>query len=103
MLDMFRSRLAHILNHGHSLYRLSGLGGVLEGGEFGKLYSEEGRPGILVRLMVGLTCLSHAFNTSNEETGGGWKIRTTNISAARSIFGMLFRSIGLPCVAGGRE
>ena len=72
-LDMFRSRLENILNHGHPLYRLSGLIGweVFEQ-EFGKLYSEEGRPGLPIRLMVGLTYLSHAFNTSDEETVRRW-------------------------------
>jgi len=70
---MFRSRLENILNHGHPLYRLSGLIGweVFEQ-EFGKLYSEEGRPGLPIRLMVGLTYLSHAFNTSDEETVRRW-------------------------------
>jgi transposase, IS5 family len=41
-------------------------------GEFGNLYSEEGRPGIPIRLLVGLTCLSHAVNTSDEETVRRW-------------------------------
>lgn len=46
-LEMFRNRLENILNHQHELYRLSGLidWEVFES-EFGKLYSEEGRPGI---------------------------------------------------------
>ena len=72
-LDMFRSRLAHILDHGHPLYRLSGLIGwdAFER-EFGELYSEEGRPGIPIRMMVGLTYLGHAFNTSDEETVRRW-------------------------------
>ena len=71
-LDMFRSRLESILNHGHELYRLSGLidWEVFES-EFGKLY-EEGRPGIPIRLLVGLTYLSHAFNTPDEETVRRW-------------------------------
>lgn len=60
-LDMFRNRLESIINHRHELYRLSGLidWEVFER-EFGKLYSEEGRPGIPIRLLVGLTYLSHA-------------------------------------------
>jgi IS5 family transposase len=72
-VDMFRSRLANILDHGHPLYRLSGLiEWEVFACEFGKLYSEEGRPGIPIRLMVGLTYLSHAFNTSDEETVRRW-------------------------------
>ena len=46
-LDMFRKRLAHILNHQHELYRLVDLidwQAFDEG--LGTLYSENGRPGI---------------------------------------------------------
>ena len=72
-VDMFRSRLKNILDHRHPLYRLSGLIEWEEfEWEFGKLYSEGGRPGIPIRLMVGLTYLSHAFNTSDEETVRRW-------------------------------
>ena len=69
-LDIFRNRLENILNHHHELYQLSKLINweVFEQ-EFGKLYSEEGRPGLPIRLMVGLTYLSHAFDTSDEQTG----------------------------------
>lgn len=46
-LDMFRKRLANMLNHQHELYRLAGLieWEVFER-EFGELYSENVRPGI---------------------------------------------------------
>ena len=72
-LDMFRNRLESILNHRHELYRLSGLiDWEMFEREFGKLYAEEGRPGIPIRLLVGLTYLSHAFNTSDEETVRRW-------------------------------
>ena len=72
-LDMFRNRLENILNRKHELYRLAALidWALLEQ-EFGLLYSENGRPGIPIRLMVGLSCLSHAFNTSDEETVRRW-------------------------------
>lgn len=72
-LDMFRNRLENILNHRHELYQLGKLidWEVFEN-DFGKLYSEEGRPGVPIRLMVGLTYLSHAFNTSDEETVRRW-------------------------------
>jgi IS5 family transposase len=71
--DMFRNRLVNILNHRHELYRLGELidWEVFER-ELGKLYAEEGRPGIPIRLLVGLTYLSHAFNTSDEETVRRW-------------------------------
>jgi hypothetical protein len=66
---MFHSRLESIFNHHHALYRLSGLiDREAFANEFGKLYSEKGRPGIPIRLPVELTRLRQAFNTSGEET-----------------------------------
>lgn len=72
-LDMFRKTLKNMLSHQHELYRLAGLidWGVFEE-ELGKLYSEEGRPGIPLRLMVGLTYLGHAFGISDEEVVRRW-------------------------------
>jgi IS5 family transposase len=72
-LDMFRNRVENILNHHQAWYQLSTLINwqVFER-EFGKLYAKEGRPGIPIRLMVGLTYLSHAFNTSDEQTVQRW-------------------------------
>jgi IS5 family transposase len=72
-LDMFRKRLANILNHQHELYRLADLidWQAFENG-FGTLYSENGRPGISIRLMVGLTYLGHAFSLSDEEVVRRW-------------------------------
>ena len=72
-LDMFRKTLENMLSHQHELYRLAELidWGMFER-EFGKLYSEEGRPGIPLRLMVGLTYLGHAFGISDEEVVRRW-------------------------------
>lgn len=72
-LDMFRKTLENMLSHQHELYRLAGLidWRIFEQ-EFGKLYSEEGRPGIPLRLMVGLTYLGHAFGISDEEVVRRW-------------------------------
>ena len=55
------------------MYRLAALidWALLEQ-EFGALYSESGRPGIPIRLMAGLSCLSHAFKTPDEETARHW-------------------------------
>lgn len=66
--DMFRKKLENMLSHHHELYQLARLidWGIFEQ-EFGKLYSEEGRPGTPIRLMVGLTCLGHAFGVSDED------------------------------------
>jgi len=72
-LEMFRNRLENILNRRHELYRLSGLiGWEMFEQEFGKLYAEEGRPGIPIRLMVGLTYLGHAYQLSDEEVVRRW-------------------------------
>ena len=70
---MFRKRLANMLNHRHELYRLAGLieWEAFEK-EFGGLYSENGRPGIPIRMMVGLTYLGHAFGISDEEVVRRW-------------------------------
>lgn len=72
-LDMFRKKLENMLNHGHELYQLARLidWEVFEQ-EFGKLYSEDGRPGSPIRLMVGLTYLGHAFGLSDEEVVTRW-------------------------------
>lgn len=71
--DLFSQRLEEILNHRHELYRLAGKiewPAVEE--RFGELYSEEGRPGIPIRLMVGLHYLKHAFNKSDEAVVNCW-------------------------------
>lgn len=71
--DMFRKKLENMLSHQHELYQLARLidWGIFEQ-EFGKLYSEEGRPGTPIRLMVGLTYLGHAFGVSDEEVVRRW-------------------------------
>ncbi len=52
---MFRNGLENILNRRHELYRMSG---IIEWEmfeqKFSKLYAEEGRPGLPIRLKVGL-------------------------------------------------
>ena len=65
--DLFRMRLDNLLDQRHELYRLaSKLDWKAAEERFGALYSEEGRPGIPIRLMVGLHYLKHAFNESDE-------------------------------------
>lgn len=73
-LDLFRERLDSILNRRHELYQLAGLidWDVFEN-DFGKLYSvKKGRPGIPIRLMVGLSYLGHAFSLSDEAVVEKW-------------------------------
>jgi transposase, IS5 family len=66
--DLFRSRLDQILNRRHPLYRLAdSIDWSLFDGEFGPLYVENfGRPGLPIRLLVGLHYLKHAYNVSDE-------------------------------------
>ena len=66
--DLFRARLDQILNPRHPLYRLAGQihWSVFEE-SLGAFYVEDkGRPGLPVRLMVGLHYLKHAFDESDE-------------------------------------
>ena len=55
-MELCRERLENILNRRHELYRLAGLiNWEIFEKEFGNLYAEkQGRPGIPIRLMVGL-------------------------------------------------
>jgi IS5 family transposase len=66
--DLFRSRLDQILNRRHPLFRLAdGIDWTFFEKEFGPLYVEKmGRPGLPIRLLVGLHYLKHAYNVSDE-------------------------------------
>jgi len=61
-------RLDQILNRQHSLYRLANsIDWSVFDKEFGPLYTENfGRPGLPIRLLVGLHYLKHAYNVSDE-------------------------------------
>lgn len=66
--DLYRARLEQILNRRHPLYVVSH---KIEWGyfeeEFGSLYVEgRGRPGLPIRLLVGVHYLKHAYNESDE-------------------------------------
>jgi transposase, IS5 family len=72
--DLFRARLSEQLDMRHALVRLAGLldWGVFEK-RFGELYHPcVGRPGIPIRLMVGLSYLQHTFRLSDEEVVARW-------------------------------
>jgi IS5 family transposase len=66
--ELFRSRLDQILNRQHPLFLLAGtIDWSLFDKEFGRLYVENfGRPGLPIRLLVGLHYLKHAYNVSDE-------------------------------------
>jgi IS5 family transposase len=73
-VELFRERLENILNRHHELYRLAGLidWDTFET-EFGAFYAaKKGRPGIPIRLMVGLTYLGHAYGLSDEAVVAKW-------------------------------
>ena len=71
--DLFRMRLEQMLDQRHALYRLAGkIDWTAVEERFGGLYAEEGRPGIPIRLMVGLHYLKHAFNESDETVVERW-------------------------------
>lgn len=66
--ELFKRRLRDLLNLSHPLCILADeiVWGVFEM-EFGKLYVEnKGRPGLQIRLLVGLHYLKHTFNESDE-------------------------------------
>ena len=66
--DLFRARLANLVDRRHPLVRLAGLidWGRFET-EFGPLYTDAtGRPGLPMRLMVGLHLLKHMDGLSDE-------------------------------------
>ena len=71
--ELFRDRLVNIINRRHALCQLAAIidWQMLEA-RFGQYYSENGRPGTPIRLMVGLTYLEHAFGLSDEEVVARW-------------------------------
>lgn len=72
--DLFRARLSQQLDMRHPLVRLAGLidWEVFEA-RFGELYHPHvGRPGVPIRLMVGLCYLQHAFALSDEAVVERW-------------------------------
>ena len=76
--DLFGQRLETLLDLRHPLARLAGETewSVLSE-SFGVLYdAEQGRPGLPIRLLVGLHYLKHAFDLSDVEVVlRGWRIK----------------------------
>ena len=71
--DLFRLKLVNLIDLRHELCRLGetiNWSGLAE--EFGALYSEQGRPGVPIRLMAGLHYLKHAFGLSDEVVVKSW-------------------------------
>ena len=73
MEDLFRSRLENIIDLRHELVRLAGaIDWEFFDEAYDAFYSEEGRPGIATRMMVGLHILKHMFDLSDEEVCERW-------------------------------
>ena len=65
--QLFKTRLEDFLNKSHPLFVLSGqMDWEYFDLEFGSSFSDQGRPGLPTRLMVGLTYLKHTFDCSDE-------------------------------------
>ena len=66
--ELFRTELVNLVDQRHGLVKLAGtIDWDAAAERFGGLYAEgKGRPGVAIRLMVGLHYLKHAFNLSDE-------------------------------------
>ncbi len=72
--NLFRERLENILTRNHELYQpASQIDCSVFEGKFCSLYAaNKGRPGIPIRLMVGLAYLQHAFDLSDGHAVSRW-------------------------------
>ena len=71
--DLFRARLDQIINMKHELVLLAGkIDWDRIDGEIAPLYSENGRPGIETRFMIGLLLLKHIYGLSDEGVCERW-------------------------------
>lgn len=71
--NLFRSRLDNILNIRHELVKLSeSINWSFLEEKVAAFYSDEGRPGVSARLMVGLHLLKHRYNLSDEAVCERW-------------------------------
>jgi transposase, IS5 family len=72
-LELFQQELVNLLDQRHALFKLTdriNWSAAVE--RFGPRYADEGRPGVPLRLMVGLYYLKHAFNRSDEQVVERW-------------------------------
>src|SRR6202142_2676290 len=71
--DLFRARLDQIINMKHELVLLAGkIDWDWIDGEIAPLYSQNGRPGIETRFMIGLLLLKHIYGLSDEGVCERW-------------------------------
>ena len=71
--DLFRARLDQIINLKHELVQLaSKIDWEWIDGEIAPLYSDQGRPGIATRFVIGLLLLKHIYGLSDEGVCERW-------------------------------
>ena len=71
--DLFRSRLDQIINMKHELVQLAGkIDWPWIDSEIAPLYSDNGRPGIESRFVIGLLLLKHIYGLSDEGVCQRW-------------------------------
>ena len=71
--DLFRARLEQIINMKHELVQLAGkLDWAWIDGEIAPLYSDQGRPGVETRFVIGLLLLKHIYGLSDEGVCERW-------------------------------
>ncbi|MGH8415385.1 MAG: IS5 family transposase [Gammaproteobacteria bacterium] len=71
--DLFRARLEQIINMKHELVQLAGkIDWAWIDGEIAPLYSDQGRPGIATRFVIGLLLLKHIYGLSDEGVCERW-------------------------------
>lgn len=71
--DLFRARLDQIIDMRHELVQLAGrIDWTWLDNEIAPLYSEQGRPGIATRFVIGLLLLKHIHGLSDEEVCARW-------------------------------
>ena len=71
--DLFRARLDQIINLKHELAQLAGkIDWSFIDGEIAPLYSDQGRPGIETRFVIGLLLLKHIYGLSDEGVCERW-------------------------------
>lgn len=91
-LDLFRARLDQIINMRHELVRLAGtIDWDWIDGELAGCFSDEGRPGLSTRFMVGLLLLKHIYGLSDEEVCARWEFDPYFRAPRAHVSGMLRR------------
>ena len=72
-VDLFRARLDQIINMKHELVQLAAkVDWTWIDGEIAPLYSDQGRPGIETRFVIGLLLLKHIYGLSDEGVCERW-------------------------------